>query len=44
MEDNNGIPYYIHIQYDSWGNPSVVRFLDLLTLIRISIGYTRTTL
>ena len=21
MEDNNGIPYYIHIQYDSWGNP-----------------------
>ena len=21
MEDNDGLPYYIHIKYDSWGNP-----------------------
>lgn len=21
MEDNNGIPYYLHIQYDKMGNP-----------------------
>ena len=21
MEDNEGVPYYIHIQYDGWGNP-----------------------
>lgn len=21
MEDNDGLPYYIHIQYDNWGNP-----------------------
>ena len=21
MEDNQGKPYYLHIEYDKWGNP-----------------------
>ena len=21
LEDNNGYPYYLHIQYDEYGNP-----------------------
>lgn len=21
MEDNEGVPYYLHIEYDKWGNP-----------------------
>lgn len=21
MEDNEGVPYYLHIQYDGYGNP-----------------------
>ena len=31
LEDNEGVPYYLHIQYDGYGNPirrQVSRYAD----------------